>query len=537
MPLIFNDALDDPYVWEQCAEFSGGQVSFAKPATLAPNQAAYLQNVLIHITGQLRKRRGTINLEDGFVAAEGQRIQCLFWYNTVVTEKLLAVANGKFYAYNESTNIWDLYFNAAISNIDEMISVCQLSDMLWWTDTGSGGIRKWDGTVVSTVSGATVPVATILECFTNRLVASGVATVPDGVYFSDLLDGATWNVLNILRVGADGDAVVAIQSWQDSYLLVFKQKSTWLIDVSPTVSVASFPIKNIHRTVGCAAWRSISQVGQDVFFLSHNGVMSVQKQLATSNNAVQVPISLPVQDVIESIRWEYAYKSCSIFYLNHYILFVPINSVEPDTAIVYSDLTKSWVGVWTGVGSVDCIEQPHLGATRLIIGTANGEVRTTQDQLREDEESYDTFTDGFGQLVIPATIPVDLPSAPYVESIVRTRAMEFNDIMSPKTGWYLEAEFLSKDGDITLGVILDGAPKIILDEWTFAASSAILTATLPFYLGVTKWVKKKYPVWHLGQFREIQVEITAPHGNLVLRRIIMSAQLDTVEFNQELELI
>jgi hypothetical protein len=76
----------------------------------------------------------------------------------------------------------------------------------------------------------------------------------------------------------------------------------------------------------------------------------------------------------------------------------------------------------------------------------------------------------------------------------------------------------------------------MLAEWTFA-SQPVLSINLPFYLGVTKWVKKKYPIWNLGQFREIQVEITAPRGNLVLRRIIMSAQLDTVETNQELELI
>ena len=420
------------------------------------------------------------NLEDGFVAAEGQRIQCLFWYDTALTDKLLAVAGGKFYAFNESTKVWELYINAAISNIDEMVSVCQLSDNLWWTDKNSGGIRRWNGTAISTISGTSVPIATIMECFTNRLIASGVASVPDAIYFSDILDGSVWNVLNILRVGADGDPIVAIQSWQDSTLVVFKRKSTWVIDINPTVSVASFPIKNIHRTVGCVAWRSVSQVGQDVFFLSRNGVMSVQKQVATSNNLVQVPESISVQDVIESIRWDYAYKSTSIFYANHYILFIPVESNEPDTALVWSELTKSWVGVWTGNKVADLIEQPFGGTTRLVIGASNGEVRTSLDTLREDEESYSTFTDGFGNLMIPTPIPVQLPTAPNVEAIVRTRAMEFNDTMSPKTGWYIEAEFLARDGDITLGVILDGAPKIMLDEWTFSTSGAILTVTLPF---------------------------------------------------------
>jgi hypothetical protein len=536
VPLVYNDAVDDPYVWEQIPDWSGGQVSFAKPSTLQLNQAAYLQNVYISFTGQLRKRRGTDNLEDGFVAAEGKRIQCLFWYNTSTLEKLLAVSDGKFYEFDESAGVWNLYFNAAIGNIDEMVSVCQLSDKLYWTDTGSAGIRTWNGTAVSTISGTSVPIASLLECFTNRLIASGVSTVPDAVYFSDLLDGGVWNVLNILRVGADGDPVVAIQSWQESLLLVFKQMSTWLIDISPVVSVAEFPIKNIHRSVGCVAWRSISQVGQDIFFLSRNGVMSIQKQIATSQNVIALAVSQPVQDVIESIRWEYAYKSTSIFYSNHYMLMVPVNSTEPDTAIVWSELTKSWAGVWTGLSATDLIEQPFLGTTRLIFGLNNGEVRTALDNVTEAEEDYDTFTDGFGNLLIPATIPVQIPTAAQLVSIVRTRAMEFGETMSPKSGWYLEAEFLAKNGDITLGVILDGAEKVMLDEWTFV-SQPILSINLSFYLGVTKWVKKKFPIWHLGQFREIQVEITAPRGSLVLRRIIISAQLDTVETNQELELI
>jgi hypothetical protein len=536
MPTVYIDTVDDPYVWEQCPDFSGGQVSFSKPATLSVSQAAYLQNVNIHITGQLRKRRGTRNLEDGFVSLENQRIQCLFWYNTVLTEGLLAVANGKFYKFNESTQVWDLYFDAAITNIDEMVAVCQLSDSLWWTDRNSAGIRRWNGTVVSTISGASVPIATLLVSFTARLIASGVASVPDAIYFSDFLDGSVWNVLNIIRVGADGEPIVAIQAWQDSMLLVFKEQSTWMIDVSPVVSVAEFPLKNIHQTVGCVAWRSISQVGQDVFFLSRNGVMSIQKQLATSNNAIQVPVSLNVQDVINTIRWEYAYKSSAIFYNNQYILFIPVDSNEPDTALVWNELTKSWAGVAKGVTATDLIEQPYLGTTRLVIGSASGDVRTLRDDVLEGDETYSTFTDGLGNLVIPATIPTVLPFADDVESIVRTRAMEFNDVMSPKSGWYLEAEFLAKNGDITLGVILDGSDKVVLDEWTFV-SAPTLSIDLPFYLGVTKWVKKKYPIWQLGQFREIQVEITAPHGDLVLRRIILSAQLDTVEFNQELELI
>ena len=75
------------------------------------------------------------------------------------------------------------------SNIDEQVSIAQLSDDLWWTDSSKTGIRKWDSSrlAISTVAGS--PAATILMSVSLRLAAAGIPTAPNTLWFSDYLDG------------------------------------------------------------------------------------------------------------------------------------------------------------------------------------------------------------------------------------------------------------------------------------------------------------------------------------------------------------
>ena len=77
--------------------------------------------------------------------------------------------------------------------------------------------------------------ATIIESHTNRIVASGITAIPDAVYFSNLLDADTWDMLNgQIRIGGgDGDPIVALKSWLDTGIVVFKRNSVYLIDANP----------------------------------------------------------------------------------------------------------------------------------------------------------------------------------------------------------------------------------------------------------------------------------------------------------------
>jgi hypothetical protein len=411
-------------------------VSDAKASGLQPNQTTLLYDAYIHITGQLRKRRGQSDIKTpvGPIVAS-RTIQALKWFDTPTIDKLLAVIDGKFYSYDQTTKTWSVYFNSAITDINEHVSVAQLSDDLWWTDSSKGAIRKWDSAgagTVSTVAGS--PAATILMSASLRLVAAGVPTAPNTLFFSDYLDGASWPVLQAIGVGEDGDPITCIKKWQKYFIIVGKQQSVYMVDANPGYgNVISFPVLEVHASIGCVAKRSMCQVGQDMFFLSRNGVMKVTPQDNTDTNVlVPLPVSQPVQDIIRNIRWPFAYLSCAVCYNNHYLLSVPVNSNVPDTIIVFSYITGSWAGIWRNQEAIDFVEQPYLGATRLIVGCTDGCVKESRDYIAENVELASDYTDDGTQ----------------VETVVVSRAMTFQDDMSSKTPFYLEAEFFSKTGDI-----------------------------------------------------------------------------------------
>lgn len=523
MPVFVNNNTDDPLVWDRVANFNGGMVSSAKASGIGETESALIHDAYIHIAGQLRKRRGVQDLKIPVGSiVPGRTIQGLKWFDTPTLDRLLAVTDGKFYQYDQSLKSWSVLVNAAITNVDEQVSIAQLSDDLWWTDSSKAGIRKWDSAsnTVSTVAGS--PAATILMSVSLRLVAAGISTAPNTLWFSDYLDGNSWPVLQAIGVGEDGDPITCIKKWQKYYLIVAKAQSVYMVDASPSYgAVISFPVLEIHASVGCSAKRSMCQVGQDMFFLSRNGVMKVTPQDATDTNVlVPLPVSQPIQDIIYTIRWPFAYKSVAACYNNHYFLSVPINSNDPDTVLVFSYVTGTWAGIWRHQTIIDFCEQPYLGATRLICGYVDGRVKEARDYVQENFELAQDYTDD--------GVPVEM--------VLITRAMTFADDMSSKTPYYLEAEFFSKTGDIEIYAIFDGAEPILLDEGEFSLVSAVrLPFMLPVFLVAPKWVKKKFPLFYLGQFKEIQIKVVGTTGNLILRSLTISAQLDSVNFNKAFE--
>jgi hypothetical protein len=532
MPFLNSDVLDDPLLFEVCPTWSGGQVSFVRANQLEETQSSKIDNCSIDLAGLLSKRRGTRNLKEATVSGlTGKRIQAVFWWATATEESLIAFTNTK--AYEFISGAYSLLFDASVNDPDEAISVVQLSDDLYWTDSSDTGIRKWTGTTVSTV--ATSPVATILESFTNRLIASGAVASPDTVHFSDLLNSAVWNVNNKVRVGADGDAITALKGWQDALVIVFKEHSTWVIDATPTLTVANFPIKNVHRTVGCLAKRSIAQVGQDLWFLSRSGVQSLQRQFATSNNVIAIPVGQPVHDVIQTINWSFAYKSVGIFYNNTYLLAIPTEgAIEPNTILAYFYLTQSWATWSGGFGLTAFCEQPIEGRTRLVFGNSGGELKELLDNEDEsDDPSGPLYVDGANGIPTPFLIPRLLP-VNQVVCTMRTRALVFSEPVNPKSGFYLEAEFRGHYGFITINAIIDGRSSVFLESFELGPQGIFLPVNLPVDLPGVGWKRRIFALntEEIPPFREIQIEVIGTKGNMVLRNLTLSAFADTIEFSR-----
>lgn len=524
---FFIDATDDPPMPDVVQTFAQGQNSYMRASLLTEGQAALIRNMMPLGNGQLRKRPGTRSLGSGYVNGEGNKIQAMLYYDTPVATALIAFAGGVA-RYYDGLN-WQPYFDADLGDQNEQIDVVQLMDMIFFTDSTKEHIQLFDGSTVTEVTDA--PRATILKTITNRLVASGIDDVPDGIYFSDLLDGETWNINNYLRVGGgEGSPIVALCSWQDNNLLIFKRQGIYLMACDPTATTAAnFSVLKIHNTIGCVAKHSVAQLGQDVWFLSRNGVMSVQKQIATSNNVVAIPMSQAIQDVIERIRWEHVEKSVAICYNNMYLLAVPIDDDIPDTILAYHYLTGGWT-TFTGWSPTCFLEEPFRGSTRLLMGYDDGELREWLDYLRVDQlNSRTDYKDQLVGVLIPFQLPLYLPPAAATDCEVITRAITYGDIFSTKSPFYGSLECLQRDGTVSISIIRDGHGPELIGTWEFFPTGTTLPVALDFQLPLDPdFVKKTLPLFNHDDFTELKFRLTSDSGALTLRRITCQAFMNTV---------
>ena len=537
MPAFYIDSIDDPLLTEICEIFLKGQNSNTRASLLQEGEAIELTNVILLPNGEISKRRGTRDVFAGFVSNEFDRIQALVNYDTVSVTLLVVIVDGRAKYFDGVS--WQSYFDAQIVDPNELIDLVQLTDELYWSDSNeAGGISNWDGISVSVIAGSPANV-TVLEVITNRLAAAGTADVPDAVYFSDILDPLTWDLVNNqVRIGAgDGEPIVALKAWQENNLLVFKRRGVWVINCDPTqATAASFAIAKIHNTIGCVSRRSVCQVGQDVWFLSRNGVMSVQKQIGTSSNLIALPMSQQIQDIILKIRWPYAYKSAAACYNNYYLLSVPVDSNEPDTVLVFHYQTGGWT-IFKGWDACTFLEQPHEGLTRLLMGCVNGEVREWLDYLDDDEiEPSLDFRDGLQGVTLPQTLSFTFPPGRDTVATIETRGMVFGEPLNPKSGFYGSIEVLQQDGTVSVSIVRDGQDPELVMEFETAAAGFTFPTTFPITLPMQPgYVSKTFPlndITHGVQFTELRYRIVSDSGNFAMRRAVAQAFLDTLDFVQ-----
>ena len=290
---VFNhpSSLDDPLAWDACTGFAGGQVSNTRANLLEANQLASLLNCDISRTGEVVTRRGSVLVGAGLPGP----IQGLAFYDTPADQYLVAAAASQLWKFDGGS--WSPLGDGLWRALDSIrpVEFAQGINTLYFTD-GAGALTSWDGTSVVNVSTVARPAGNnpppvaprFLAWHTGRIVAAGMVSEPDAVYFSDSLDGANWDVAQQqLRVGGgEGDPIAALVPWTNFDLLTLKRHSIWVVGCNPSGadpagSVGAFPVTLLNRRIGCTAPRSAVQVGDDVFFLSDTGVRSVRRSVAT----------------------------------------------------------------------------------------------------------------------------------------------------------------------------------------------------------------------------------------------------------------
>lgn len=206
----------------------------------------------------------------------------------------------------------------------------------------NGSIKK------SSASGANVPAGREGLYFQNRLL---LLYGPDYLAVSDVLDPLHYSpILNEfkLNTGAN-DAVVALYPFNTTTLIVFKERSILAVE-NLYGDLSTTRLTEVTREFGCVSQASIASTGSDILFLSQRGVISLKQTEFGISQSVVLPLSDPIQDVIEEIDQANWRKSCGAYYNNRYILSVPVEGGDGTNqrTLVYNFLNQAWEGYWEG---------------------------------------------------------------------------------------------------------------------------------------------------------------------------------------------
>jgi hypothetical protein len=183
----------------------------------------------------------------------------------------------------------------------------------------------------------------------------------DEIIASDILDTDTYDQIYAqYRFNAgEADFNVALHSFSEDNLMVFNRNSIHLVANTTTLQGAS--TKLLTNEVGCVARQSIQQVGNQVIFLSDNGVYSTQFFDEYNLRGTETPLSEPINTTIQRINKTYWENSVAVYFDNRYFIAVPLDtSTKNNAVLVYNFLNKQWE-------SIDQVNNDDFHISNLLV--------------------------------------------------------------------------------------------------------------------------------------------------------------------------
>ena len=371
--------MDDPIASEGDRGFKGID-SYLEPTTLQGGFVETSENM--RLDGDIAEVRKGIEFKSGAVtltySAGTEEVFCSAVFSDPATgnEYIAAATKDKVILWNDSNNT-GLYVAYAVGQVvaaADGASFCQsLEKLILFRGTGKDPL-EWDGVFTDTNSDGTVdstfdlknnasPSAGTVECprttfglfFANRLIVPEPSDSAYTVIMSELLDTdefrASTSQFRINRGTAD--RLIGFTPYLENQLLVFFRNSIHLINNVAVTSAAA--VFEITRQRGCVARKSIAASGPQIYFLSDDGVFTLQQGLDPAKglgvaiskvSGEAIPLSRPIQDQFKDVNFAAAEKACGIVFDNKYFLAVATGScsVSGNSTKAQCDLAG---GTWT----------------------------------------------------------------------------------------------------------------------------------------------------------------------------------------------
>ena len=156
------------------------------------------------------------------------------------------------------------------------------------------------------------------------------------------------------------DYLVGVLGFADDKIVVFNRNSLHLV-ILAGANADSASSQLLTSEVGLIARKSVQQIGDQIVFLSDNGVYGASFQDLYNLRGNSIPMSKPIENTIKRINKDYAKNAVSAYFGNRYYLAVPLdNSTKNNAILIFNFLNKQWE-------SVDTTSDTGWEVTNLIV--------------------------------------------------------------------------------------------------------------------------------------------------------------------------
>lgn len=297
-----------------------------------------------------------------------------------------------------------------------------------------------------------------VDASTDSFTSRGIL---DEVIASDILDTDTYDQIYAqYRFNAgEADFNVGLHSFSEDNLMVFNRNSIHLI--ANTTSLRGASTKLLTNEVGCVSRQSIKQVGNQVIFLSDNGVYSTQFFDAYNLRGTDTPLSEPINVTIQRINKEHWDKSVAVYFDNRYFLAIPLdNATKNNAIIIYNFLNKQWE-------SVDQVNDTDFHISNLLVvgeGDTRGVYAVTDlggvQKLDERVDGVDRVITQIGGAIKNINVPGSLTTRQYTLGNLERKnwkqfEMHIESGISTVSNFDISAETENPDANLDLGTLRD----------------------------------------------------------------------------------
>ena len=259
----------------------------------------------------------------------------------------------------------------------------------------------------------------------------------DEIILSNILDTDTYdNLYGQFRFNAGkADFNVGMLSFSDDKLIVFNRNSIHLVDGSENLQIAV--VKLLTDEVGLIARKTAVQVGNQILFLSDNGVYGLNFIDLYNLRGNEQPLSESIQKTIDNIDKENASNSCAVYFDNKYFIAVPTKTFADgssnteginNTLLIYNFLNKSWESIDSvnNVNLEDGSTFSRFEFTNLLVAGKGDEKGVYVTNTDGGIHKLDFFDDGIDRVI--TDIGTTAKKSTRVQASATTRMFTLNSI-------------------------------------------------------------------------------------------------------------